>query len=77
MDPSVYVRAETISLSGHASFGEKWVQEKIRDDPSLLGLGELEVKDVERMQPQAGRLDLLLQDPDSYRRYTVELQLGL
>ena len=45
-------------------------------DPGLLGLGELEVKDVERMQPRAGRLDLLLQDPDSYRRYTVELQLG-
>lgn len=76
MDPSNYVRAETLFLTGHRSLGEKWVQEKIRNDPSLLGLGELEVKDVERMQPKAGRLDLLLQDPESFRRYTVELQLG-
>lgn len=76
MDRSSYVRAETFLLAGHPEFNEKWVQEKIRNDPSLLGLGELEVKDVERMQPKAGRLDLLLQDPESYRRYTVELQLG-
>lgn len=28
------------------------------------------------MQPRAGRLDLLLQDADSHRRFEVELQLG-
>ena len=28
------------------------------------------------MQPRAGRLDLLLQDPDTQRRYEVEVQLG-
>ena len=28
------------------------------------------------MQPKAGRLDLLLQDADTYKRYEVELQLG-
>ncbi len=28
------------------------------------------------MQPRAGRLDLLLQDPDTKRRYEVEIQLG-
>jgi hypothetical protein len=31
---------------------------------------------TERIQPRAGRLDLLLQDPDTNRRYEVELQLG-
>jgi predicted transport protein len=71
-----YVRAQVLSLAQHPTLNEKWVQEKIRADPGLLGLGDLEVKDFERMQPRAGRLDLLLQDPDSYRRYTVELQLG-
>lgn len=34
------------------------------------------VKDRERRQPGAGRLDLLLQDADGIGRYEVELQLG-
>ena len=34
------------------------------------------MKDKERTQPRAGRLDLLLQDPDTQRRYEVEIQLG-
>lgn len=71
-----YVRAESFLLSQHPALNEKWVQEQIRRDTTLLGLGELEVKDVERLQPHAGRLDMLLQDPDTYRRYTIELQLG-
>ena len=44
--------------------------------PALLNLGDLVVKDKERRQPHAGRLDLLLQDADTDRRYEVELQLG-
>lgn len=46
------------------------------EDPTLLGLGDLEVKDVERRQPRAGRLDLLLSDPETLTRYEVEIQLG-
>ena len=34
------------------------------------------VRDVERPQPQAGRLDLLLREPDTGKRYEVELMLG-
>src|SRR4029079_16893086 len=30
----------------------------------------------ERIQPNAGRLDLLLQDPESLKRFEVEIQLG-
>jgi predicted transport protein len=41
-----------------------------------LGLGDLVLRDRERVQPRAGRLDLLLQDPETKRRYEVELQLG-
>jgi hypothetical protein len=71
-----YVKLTPIQLKGHPEFAEKWVQDRIRDEPSILGLGDLEVKDVERMQPQAGRLDLLLRDPDSGKRYELELMLG-
>lgn len=42
----------------------------------MLGLGDLIVKDVERRQPRAGRLDLLLSDPETLTRYEVEIQLG-
>lgn len=55
---------------------EKWVQDQIANDPSILGLGDLLLKDKERLQRNAGRLDLLLQDPDSLKRYEVEIQLG-
>lgn len=65
-----------ISLRATPELNEKWVQELLVADPGLLGLGEVDVKDVERIQPHAGRLDLLLSDPESSTRYEVELQLG-
>jgi hypothetical protein len=71
-----YVRPERILLKSHAEFSEKWVQDRIVEDASILGLGELVVRDRERIQPRAGRLDLLLQDSETKRRYEVELQLG-
>lgn len=73
-----YVRFEKIDLKGHLEFNELWVQKHIIEDLSILGLGELILKDKERIQPKGGRLDLLLQDkdPDSNRRYEVEIQLG-
>src|SRR4051812_48225631 len=71
-----YQRAKTVSLKGHPSLSEKWLQEQIVADTGLLGLGDLVVKDVERRQPRAGRLDLLLRDPDTGTRYEVEVQLG-
>jgi len=71
-----YVKSEPIPLKDHPEFNEKWVQDLIANDPSILGLGDVVLRDVERMQPRAGRLDLLLQDTDTNRRYEVELQLG-
>src|SRR3989344_1969849 len=71
-----YVRTQPISLKAHPQFDEKWVQKLIADDPSVLGLGDLVLRDKERSQPRAGRLDLLLQDPETQRRYEVEVQLG-
>lgn len=71
-----YVKPKHLSLRIHPELNELWVQERITEDPSVLGLGDLIVKDKERTQPRAGRLDLLLQDPESNRRYEVEVQLG-
>ncbi|SRR5258708_2837471 len=71
-----FVKPGRLWLKDHAELGEKWVQERIADDPALLGLGNLVLKDKERAQPHAGRLDLLLQDPDTDRRFEVEVQLG-
>ena len=71
-----FEKAKPISLKAHGTFNEKWLQERITEDPGLLGLGDLEVKDVERRQPRAGRLDLLLLDPETHTRFEVEIQLG-
>jgi len=76
MDKVNLIKPEKINLLNHPVLNEKWVQEAIAKDPSILGLGELILKDKERMQPKAGRLDLLLQDPETNRRYEVEIQLG-
>lgn len=76
MDKISLIKPEKINLLNHPTLNEKWVQEVIAKDPSILGLGELILRDKERIQPKAGRLDLLLQDPDTNRRYEVEIQLG-
>jgi hypothetical protein len=72
----IYVKHQKLSLKDHPTLNEKWVQELIANDPAILGLGDLVLKDKERSQPRAGRLDLLLRDVESERRYEVELQLG-
>jgi hypothetical protein len=71
-----YMKSQVISLKDHPEFTEKWVQARIEEDPSIIGLGEITLKDSERPQPSGGRLDLLLHDYDSNTRYEVELQLG-
>lgn len=69
-------KLEKLSLQTYKEIDEKWIQQQIADDPSILGLGDLVLKDKERIQPAAGRLDLLLQDAETNRRYEVEVQLG-
>ena len=71
-----YVKHEKISLKNNPEFNETQIQGIIANDPSILGLGDLILKDKERIQPHAGRLDLLLQDEDSTMRWEVEVQLG-
>lgn len=71
-----YEKLTTLSIRSHPELSERWVQERIAEDPSVLGLGDVILKDKERIQTAAGRLDLLLQEADSSRRYEVEVQLG-
>jgi predicted transport protein len=71
-----FVKSEKFSISDHPELNELWIQGLIAEDPSILGLGDLVLKDKERIQPKAGRLDLLLQDAETKRRYEVEVQLG-
>jgi len=76
MEKLKYVKFESVPLKNNSEFNEKWLQERIIEDPSVLRLGEVILKDKERLQPSGGRLDLLFQDPDSMMRYEVEIQLG-
>lgn len=69
-------KPEVIPIKNTPGLSEKWLQDQIAADPSTLGLGKLDLKDQERIQPTGGRLDLLLEDPDTNRWYEVELQLG-
>lgn len=74
--PISYLRPERLTLKTHPDLNERWVQDRIAEDPSILGLGDLVLRDKERIQPRAGRLDLLLQDSETKRRFEVEIQLG-
>ena len=71
-----YQKAKRIDLKSHPEYRERWVQDRIAEDPGILGLGDLVLRDIERIQPRAGRLDLLLQNPETKRRYEIEIQLG-
>ena len=71
-----FIKPEKILLANHPEYREKWVQERIAEDPSILGLGDLVLKDKERSLPHGGRLDLLFQDAESNTRFEVEIMLG-
>jgi hypothetical protein len=69
------VKLDAVSLKSE-NLDEKWVQKQLTDDPTLMSLGDLVLKDKEPIQPCAGRLNLLLQDPGTLKRYETEIQLS-
>lgn len=71
-----YVKHEKLSLRKHPTLNERWLHDRIADDPAILGLGDVRLLDRERIIQGGGRLDLLLLDDDNSRRYEVEIQLG-
>ena len=54
-----YVKPERLWINNQSDLDERWVQDRIAEDPTILGLGDVVVRDKERLQPRAGRLDLL------------------
>jgi hypothetical protein len=42
--PPKFVKPERVWLSNHPEYGEIWVQQRIAEDPSILGLGDLVLK---------------------------------
>ena len=70
------IKYNKLYLKDHVEINEKWLQNEIAEDPSILGLGDLDLLQAEKLQPRAGRLDLLLTNPDTLDRYVVEIMLG-
>ena len=63
------LKIEKISIKDSKEINEALIQEYISKNPKVLGLGELFVRDKERIQPNSGRLDLLMQDQENNIRY--------
>ena len=71
-----YAKFDTCLAQGMTNSTERWVLDRIAEDPAILGLGDVVMKDKERMQLRAGRLDLLYRTPTRTAAIEVELQLG-
>ena len=39
-----YVKFNKVSLAAHSELNERWVQDRIADDPTILGLGDVVLK---------------------------------
>lgn len=67
--------SETVSLKS-SGLNEAWLQDQIWNNPSCLGLGDLEGVTKERVVSSGGRLDILLKNPIDDSMYEVETMLG-
>lgn len=68
-------KAQAVDLRS-LGLDERWLQARITDDPTLLGLGELEIAGREHRQPVGGRIDFLMRDVEGETYYEVEVMLG-
>ena len=59
-----------------AGLDEYWLQDQIYENPTCLGLGDLESVSKEKIQSSRGRLDILLKNPEDDSMYEVEVMLG-
>ena len=75
-----FIKAEIIDLKKYPMYNEKWLQTKIEEDPSILGLDKpgnnLQLWSSEQRQPQGGRIDTIMYNPTDNSRYIIEVQLG-
>lgn len=70
-----FVRARRLSLLNHPTLDAHWLRDRVVHDPSVLGLGELQLVDEGRFRD--GRLEVLLQEPLTGRRFTVLVRVGV
>jgi hypothetical protein len=69
-----YTKSEKISL--RRFYNEKWLQERIEEDSSIIGLGELTILSRERKQSSGGRIDFLCLNAETNTMYEIEIMLG-
>lgn len=62
-------KLEEIKLKGNPAYSEKWLQDQIAADLTILGLGGLVLRAKEKIQTSGGRLDLLLEDEEAEPRW--------
>jgi len=67
--------ANTLTIR-ECGLDEYWLQDQIYNNPTCLGLGELDAIDKERRQSSGGRLDILLKNPEDDSMFEVEVMLG-
>jgi hypothetical protein len=70
-----YFKAEKIYLK-NSVYDEKWLQDRIEEDTTILGLGDLITVQRERKQSTGGRIDFLFHDPEKAIMYETEIMLG-
>jgi len=71
-----YIKIKPIKLRD-VEKDEKWLQARISEDPSILGLGDLVMLQKERPQASGGRIDFLMYQPETQTRYEIEVMLGV
>jgi hypothetical protein len=75
MNPQM-IKAATVRLRD-INLDEKWLQERIEEDPSLLGFGaDVQILRREKRIASGGRIDFVLSDTEQDRYYEVEIMLG-
>ena len=65
--------ASTLSIR-ECDLDEYWLQDQIYENPSCLGLGDLESVAKEKRQSSGGWLDILLKNPEDDTMYEVEIR---
>ncbi len=67
---------EKLSLQKSPTLNEQWLQDRIAEEPGIVGLSDVQLLKREHHTQGDGRLKLLLLDNDVGRLYQAELQLG-
>ncbi len=76
MSDYIYTKFKHISILHHPLLDEKWIAQKITDDPLLLGLGDIKKTGKPEIQEDWHRVSLSFEDKKFGRRYDTLIQCG-